>query len=88
MSVEPARSLAAICGGGGCGRAFAVSVSRTTLAVEAALCRILLATSPPCLIAREFNERVTKGRPSVGSPRIEDGFGVLEEFLGVLALAG
>ena len=65
-----------------------MSALRILVDVKAALDTILLATSPPCLIACEFNARLTKGRPPAGSPRIEDGFGVLEEFLDVLALAG
>ena len=75
-------------GGGGFGRALAESVSRTTLAVEAALFTILPAMIPPCLIACEFKEKLTNGRFPEGSPKIEDGFGVLEELLGAPALAG
>ena len=52
---------------------------------KAASDTILLATSRPCWIARELSAKLTKGRPPVGSPRIEDGFGVVEELLDVLA---
>ena len=53
--------------------------------VKAASDTILLATIPPCLIARVFSAKLTKGSLPVGSPRIENGFGAVDELLGVLA---
>ena len=53
--------------------------------MKAASDTILLATIPPCLIARAFSARLTKGSGPVGSPRIEDSFGAVEELPGVLA---
>ena len=64
-----------------------MSVSRTTLAVVAALRTILLAMSPPSLVACKFSSRLSKGSPPLGSLKLEDGFGILVVFLGGLALA-
>ena len=86
VSDEPGKFRAARYGGGGCGGDFAESALRMVTDVKAASDTILLATSPPCLIACEFNARLMKSRPPAGSPRIEDGFGVSEELLDALAL--
>ena len=47
--------------------------------VKAASATILLATIPPCLIARVFSAKLTKGSRPAGSPRTDDGFGAVEE---------
>ena len=53
--------------------------------VKTASATILLATILPCLIARVFSAKLTKGSRPAGSPRTDDGFGAVEELRGVLA---